>query len=98
MVRTGILTSDDPVELLEGWLVWKMPKNPAHRMTTRLTEKAFTDILPSGWYVDTQEPVTLDDSEPEPDVSVVRGSTRDYADHHPGQKDALFGRGCRDDS
>jgi hypothetical protein len=25
MIRTGILTEDDSVELLEGWLVVKMP-------------------------------------------------------------------------
>ena len=25
MIRAGILTADDPVELLEGWLVQKMP-------------------------------------------------------------------------
>lgn len=29
-------------------------------------------------------PLTLDnDSEPEPDVAVVNGNIRDYADHHP---------------
>ncbi|WP_250123023.1 hypothetical protein [Chroococcidiopsis sp. CCMEE 29] len=38
MIQAGILTDDDPVELLEGWLVFKMPKNPAHRATTRLVE------------------------------------------------------------
>ena len=27
-------TDDDAVELLEGWLVTKMPKNPPHRLTT----------------------------------------------------------------
>jgi len=26
MIRFGILTDDDPVELLEGWLITKMPK------------------------------------------------------------------------
>lgn len=28
MIQAGILTEDDPVELLEGWLVTKMSKNP----------------------------------------------------------------------
>ena len=32
MIQAGILTDDDPVELLEGWLVPKMPKNPPHRV------------------------------------------------------------------
>lgn len=28
MINRAILTEDDPVELLEGWLVTKMPKTP----------------------------------------------------------------------
>ena len=44
-------------------------------------------IAPDGWYVDSQEPITLDDSEPEPDIVVVRGDTRDYLDRHPGARD-----------
>lgn len=87
MIEAGILTDDDPVELLEGWLVFKMPKNPPHRATTRLVRTAIEKLLPAGWYVDSQEPITLLDSEPEPDVVVVRGDTRQYLDHHPGPED-----------
>ncbi|MBD1908062.1 Uma2 family endonuclease [Trichocoleus sp. FACHB-6] len=87
MIRLGILSDDDPVELLDGWLVYKMPKNPPHRATTKLTRNALEAVIPEGWYVDTQEPITLTDSEPEPDVVVVRGNTRDYLDRHPGAAD-----------
>ncbi len=87
MIRLGILTEDDPVELLEGWIIHKMPKNPPHRAATKLTRNALEEILPSGWYVDAQEPITLEDSEPEPDVVIVRGNTRDYLDRHPGSQD-----------
>jgi Uma2 family endonuclease len=87
MIRLGILTEDDPVELLEGWIIHKMPKNPPHRAATKLTRNALEEIVPEGWYVDAQEPITLLDSEPEPDVVVVRGNTRDYLDRHPGSQD-----------
>nr|WP_242047593.1 Uma2 family endonuclease [Coleofasciculus sp. FACHB-SPT36] len=87
MIRLGILSDDDPVELLDGWLVYKMPKNPPHRAATKLTRNALEAVIPEGWYVDTQEPITLADSEPEPDVVVVRGNTRDYLDRHPGASD-----------
>jgi Uma2 family endonuclease len=87
MIRAGILTSDDPVELLEGWLVCKMPKSPSHRISVRLTRDALQAVVPAGWYVDSQEPITLADSEPEPDVTVIRGETRDYFDRHPGPTD-----------
>ncbi len=87
MIHMGILTDDDPVELLEGWLVAKMPKNPPHRAVTRLIRQVLERLVPAEWYVDSQEPITTDDSEPEPDVVVVRGETRHYLDRHPGPQD-----------
>jgi len=87
IIQAGILTDGDSVELLEGWLVFKIPKNPPHRVTTRLVRTALENILPSGWYVDSQEPITLSNSEPEPDIVVVRGDTRQYLDRHPGAED-----------
>ena len=87
MIHTGILTEDDPVELLEGWLVVKMPQNPPHRVAVRLTYKALEAIVPTNWYIDTQAPITTADSEPEPDIVVVRGDPRHYLDHHPTPQD-----------
>jgi hypothetical protein len=87
MIQTGILTDEDPVELLEGWLVTKMPKNPPHRLTTQLTREALAALVPPGYYVDDQEPLTTDESEPEPNIMIVRGQRRDYHDHHPGPHD-----------
>jgi predicted DNA-binding protein (UPF0278 family) len=37
MIETGTLTENDPVELIEGWIVTKMPKKSPHRITTRVT-------------------------------------------------------------
>jgi hypothetical protein len=90
MIQSGILTEDDPVELLEGWIVYKMPKNPPHRVATKLTRNALESLIPEGWYVDGQEPITLKDSEPEPDVVIVRGTTRDYLDRHPSASDVAL--------
>ncbi len=87
MISAGILTADDPVELLEGWLVYKMPQNPPHRVATRLAQTALERILPVGWYVDGQAPITLEDSEPEPDVAIIRGEPRLYVNRHPGPAD-----------
>lgn len=87
MIQAGILTDDDPVELLEGLLAFKLAKNPPHRLVTGLARTALENILPPGWYVDSQEPITLQNSEPEPDIVVVRGDTRQYLDRHPGAED-----------
>jgi Uma2 family endonuclease len=87
MIRAGFLTEDDPVELLEGWLVTKMPKTTRHTYSTQQTRDVLAEIVPSGWHVTDQEPITMADSEPEPDVLVVRGSLRDYPEHHPSPSD-----------
>lgn len=87
MIRFGILTEDDPVELLQGYLVNKMPKNPPHSLVTQQTRDELDKILPSGWFLNVQEPVTTEDSEPEPDVSAVRGTRRQFRERHPGPAD-----------
>lgn len=83
MARAGILRPEDRVELLEGLLVRKMTKNPPHRIATRRSRVALESVVPDGWYVDTQEPIVTADSEPEPDVCVVRGQTEDYSAGNP---------------
>lgn len=40
--------------------------------------------------MDAQEPITTSDSEPEPDVVVVRGERRRYHDRHPGPEDVAL--------
>lgn len=84
MAKHGILDDDAPVELLEGWLVQKMTKPRPHSRCTHRIRRALERILPAGWYVDTQEPVTTAESEPEPDVAVLRGDNDDYTDRQPG--------------
>jgi Uma2 family endonuclease len=83
MVRHEILTEDDEVELLDGLLVAKMTKNTAHHVAKLLVQIALAKVIPEGWYVDSQDAITLATSEPEPDVMVVRGQPRDYLEHHP---------------
>jgi Uma2 family endonuclease len=87
MVAAGILTPDDPIELLAGWLVQKMTKNPPHRIADRLVRLALEALVPPGWYVEAQQPITLEGSEPEPDIALIRGETTDYGDRHPQASD-----------
>ena len=42
MAEWGILTADDRIELLEGWLVAKMTKNPPHEIAKGLTQDHFS--------------------------------------------------------
>ena len=90
MIRAGILTEDDRVELLEGLLVTKMTKNPPHIVATDLLQAALPRIVPAGWFVSMQNPVTTEDSESEPDGRVVRGHPRDYVGRRAGPSDVAL--------
>lgn len=84
----GVLTPEDHVELLEGRITDKMNHHPSHSVTVKLVDDALRTVLPDGWITRTQDSVSTDDSEPEPDVAVVRGTIRDYASCHPTAADS----------
>lgn len=85
----GILTPEDRVELLEGWIVRKMNQRPIHGFIVRSLNECFMRQLPQGWICQCQLPVTTANSEPEPDVAILKGEQSDFRDHHPS------GRDCR---
>jgi Uma2 family endonuclease len=87
LIQLGILTEDDNLELLEGYLVHKMSRNPPHDATLQLLQDALPRALPAAWCLRIQSAITLADSEPEPDGAVVRGNARTYSAHHPTRPD-----------
>jgi Uma2 family endonuclease len=87
MIETGTLSADDKVELLENYLVLKMPRNPRHDSSVQRLLRPVLRVLQTGWDLRIQSAVTLADSQPEPDVAVVRGSAVNYENHHPGPTD-----------
>jgi Uma2 family endonuclease len=90
MTGAGILVEGDPIELLEGWLVRKVTKYPPHMLSAGCTLDALAAVVGTPWHVRAEGPIVTRDSEPEPDVSVVRGQRRDYARRHPGPEDVAL--------
>src|SRR5207244_252888 len=70
-------------ELIRGIIIEKMAKSPLHRTIAKRLYDFIARILPKGFLVFLEQPLTLADSEPEPDVSVVRGSEADFFTTHP---------------
>lgn len=90
MIETGVLTEQDAVELLEGWVVFKTARNPRHDNTLVRLEKVLHRLLGPEWVMRGQSAITTDESEPEPDVAVVRGPVEEYDDRHPGPADVAL--------
>jgi Uma2 family endonuclease len=79
-----ILVPEDRVELLGGDVLLKEPQHSPHATAIQLAYRALDRAFGQAWTVRPQLPVALDEeSEPEPDLCVVRGNPRDYRDAHP---------------
>jgi hypothetical protein len=91
MVESGALREDDRVELVDGIVVWKMPKSTSHIASTRKCLREITRLLAPGWHVRKEEPVRIPDyDEPEPDLAVVRGAEDAFDSRLPGPQDAVL--------
>lgn len=86
----GVLTSEDSVELLEGWIVEKMNQRPIHGYIVRMLNELFMRELPPGWLCQCQLPIAAQRSEPEPDIAIIRGAHGDFRNHHPTGSDCLL--------
>lgn len=87
MIGAGILNDEDKVELLEGYVVEKTPRNPPHDVVIQRLGKRFYRLAPAGWEVRVQSAVQLDDSEAEPDLALARGDDFTFATRHPTSSD-----------
>ena len=70
-------------ELIRGIVVEKMSKSPLHSSIGRHLYDLLLRLVPAGFVVCHEDPLTLADSEPEPDAAVVKGSPSDFKKAHP---------------
>jgi Uma2 family endonuclease len=70
-------------ELIRGIVIEKMSKSPLHSALAKRLYDLLARILPSHFVLRREDPLTLVDSEPEPDVAVVEGKEADYFHAHP---------------
>ncbi|MEQ1861747.1 MAG: Uma2 family endonuclease [Chthoniobacteraceae bacterium] len=77
------ITEGQPTELLHGTIIRKMSKSPTHSSTAENVQDALEGQVKPPLLVLYERPLALTDSEPEPDVCVVRGTKADFARKHP---------------
>ncbi|MBE9127149.1 Uma2 family endonuclease [Coleofasciculus sp. LEGE 07092] len=84
MIAAGILTKSDRVELLDGQIIEMVPQDPPHASNTSSFGNDLVILFAEKAWIRTQLPITLaPNSEPEPDIAVVRIDERRYRARHP---------------
>lgn len=89
MIEAGIL-QNRKVELLTGEIVEMSPETPIHYSTAKRDTKYLESLLAGLAEVRFNGPITLKDSEPEPDIAIVRLPESNYDNRHPEPEDIFW--------
>lgn len=89
IIESGIL-GDRSVELLNGE-IWEMPpERPLHRKVIYFGVEYLRQILLGKAIIFEAHPITLNNSEPEPDITVTQLPISLYDERHPSASDILL--------
>lgn len=89
MIEAGILEGRQ-VELLAGEIYEMTPEGPPHTFYGGSLADNLRDRLGRRALVREARPITLAESEPEPDIAIVTGAWTQYQHRHPGPADTLL--------
>jgi len=74
---------EEKSELIHGFIFAKMSKSPLHFIVCQRLIDCLRSVCGTGLSVRQEQPITTLDSEPEPDIAVVRGPSESFAKTHP---------------
>ncbi|MHB8876714.1 MAG: Uma2 family endonuclease [Myxococcaceae bacterium] len=83
LVDVGGFSEDDHLELLDGMIVQMTPQGRSHMRLIDVLNRFLTKGLSDEFWVRVQGPLTLADSEPEPDIAVVSREEEEHSPRHP---------------
>jgi Uma2 family endonuclease len=83
MIAQGILTEEDRCELIRGEILAKMTIGDRHAACVNRLTRILTRMLGERAIVSVQNPIRLADSEPEPDVALLRARGDFYESGKP---------------
>lgn len=91
MIEGGILRDDERVELIRGEIVKMTPIGVRHAACVARLEELFHERLGRRVVVSVQNPIRLlNDSEPQPDIAILKRRSDFYVEHRPGAADILL--------
>ena len=89
MIESGVLNNRS-VELLEGEIIEMSPEGPLHRFTNDTAAEYLRELLRGQAKIFEAHPITLTNSEPEPDIAIVRLPNKNYLTRHPYPEDIYW--------
>ena len=91
MADAGILSENDRVELVDGDVIVMPPIGDWHAASVKLLNNTILPALQGRAIVAVQDPVRLgDDSEPQPDITLLQWRDDFYRNGHPSPSDVLL--------
>ncbi len=90
MIESGLL-AERSLELINGEIIEMSPEGVSHSFYCRGTAKYLRSLLGNRAEVSEAHPITLpNDSEPEPDIAIVRSPDTLYQTRHPFPEDIFW--------
>lgn len=89
LIESGLLL-DKSVQLLDGDIIEMSPEREEHSYTNDDVAQLLREKLKGLAKIRESHPITLDNSEPEPDIAVVKLPKTIYAQHHPYPEDIYW--------
>ncbi|XZE21716.1 Uma2 family endonuclease [Pirellulaceae bacterium SH449] len=90
MIEHGIFQEDEPIELIRGEIIRKLPIGNPHAAAVNRLNRLLSKQLPDEALLSIQNPIWLGDSEPEPDVAILSFREDLYASRRPMAEDVLL--------
>ncbi|HIE29840.1 TPA: Uma2 family endonuclease, partial [Candidatus Poribacteria bacterium] len=91
MGEIGIFGEDERIELIDGVIGEMSPKGTRHTTSVSNLTNLLPLLLEGEALIRVQDPILLDDNtEPEPDMAVVKSYEGAYVESHPRPDDVLF--------
>ncbi len=91
MFEVGVLTESERVELIDGEIIEMAPIGPRHAACVDRLAEFLSNKIKKLAIVRVQNPIELsEDSEPQPDVTLLKRRADFYAQGHPTPEDVLI--------
>ncbi|MGM3308323.1 Uma2 family endonuclease [Anabaena sp. WFMT] len=90
LAELGFFREDERVELIKGEIIQMAAKGKSHSTFNRRLIRELTQLLGNRATLQNQDPISIPpNSEPEPDLAILRNRADDYFIDHPTPSDIL---------